>query len=68
MNLRSVTYKEKSLIAPLYEAIVIPHLEYGIQAWRTYPRKDLRYEERLKERGLTTLETRRIKGGSNRRY
>ena len=75
-----VTYKEKSLIVPLYKAIVSkPHLEYCIQAWSPYLRKDidmlekiqrratklipglrdLRYEERLKECGLTTLETRR---------
>ena len=65
---------------PLYKAIVIPHLEYCIQAWRPY-RKDrdtlervqratkiipepryLSYEERLKECGLTTPETRRFRG------
>ena len=76
---RLVTYKEKSLIVPLYKAIVRPHLEYCIQAWSPYLRKDidmlekiqrratklipglrdLRYEERLKECGLTTLERRR---------
>ena len=77
-----VTYKEKSLIIPLYKAIVRPHLEYCIQAWNPHLRKDvdmlekiqrratklipelrdLTYEERLKECGLTTLETRRIRG------
>ena len=30
---RNITYKEKSLIVPLYKAIVRPHLEYCIQAW-----------------------------------
>ena len=25
---RNITYNEKSLIVPLYQAIVIPHLEY----------------------------------------
>ena len=79
---RNITYKEKSLIVPLYKAIVRPHLEYCIQAWNPHLRKDiymlekiqrmatklipglrdLRYEERLKECGLTTLETRRLKG------
>ena len=83
---RNVTYKEKSLIVPLYKAIVRPHLEYCIQAWNPHIMKDidmpdkiqrratkripglrdLRYEERLKECGLTTLETRRLRGGSNR--
>ena len=71
---------KKSLSIPLYKAIVRPHLEYCIQAWSPYLRKDidmlekiqrratklipglgdLRYEERLKECGLTTLETRDI--------
>ena len=79
---RNITYKDKSFIVPLYKAIVRPHLEYCIQAWSPYLRKDidmlekiqrratklipglrdLRYEERLKECGLTTLETRRLRG------
>ena len=82
MNRRNITYKEKSLIVPLYEAIVRPQVEYCIQAWNPHLRKDivmldkiqrratklipglrdLRYEERLKECGLTTLETRILRG------
>ena len=78
---RNITYKEKSLNVPLYKAIVRPHLEYCIQAWIPYLRKDiympatihrratklipglrdLTYEERLKECGLTTLDTRRLR-------
>ena len=66
----------------LYKAIVRPHFEYCIQAWRPYRKKnidtlehiqrkatkiiqelrDLSYEERLTECGLTTLETRRLRG------
>ena len=75
-------YKEKDLIIPLYKTIVRPHLEYSIQAWRPYRKKDIdilervqmratkmiqklrniSYEMRLKECGLTTLETRRVRG------
>ena len=66
----------------MYKAIVRPHLEYCIQAWRPCGKKDigtlerikrratkiipeLRYvscQERLKECGLATLETRRLRG------
>ena len=79
---RNITYKGKKLIIPLYKAIVRPRLEYCIQAWRPYRKKDidtleriqrratkmipelrdLSYEERLKECGLTTLETRKLRG------
>ena len=67
---------------PPYKAIVRPLLEYCLQAWRLYRKKDidtldriqrratkkcpelryLSYEELLKECGLTTLETRRLRG------
>ena len=72
----------KKLIITLYKAVVRPHLEYCIEAWRPYRKKDIdtleriqrratkiipelrdfNYEERLKECGLTTLETRRLRG------
>ena len=38
---RNITYKEKELIIPLYKAIVRPHIEYCIQAWRPYRKKDV---------------------------
>ena len=38
--MRNVTYKEKKLIIPLFKATVRPHLEYCIQAWRPYRKKD----------------------------
>ena len=79
---RSITYKEKQLIVPLYKAIVRPHLEYCIQAWRPYRKKDIDKLERIQRRankmipelrdlsyeihllqcGLTSLETRRLRG------
>ena len=79
---RTIIYTEKQLMVPLYKTIVRPHLEYFIQAWRPYRKKDrykqkriqrratkmipewrdLSYESRLIQYGLTTLETRRLRG------
>ena len=49
---RTIMYKEKQLIVPLYKAIVRPHLEYCIQAWRLYRKKDTDKLERIKEEQL----------------
>ena len=38
---RNITCKEKSLIVPLYKAIVRPYLEYCIQAWSPCLRRDI---------------------------
>ena len=38
---RNIAHKEKSMIIPLYKTIVRPHLEYCIQAWNPYLRKDV---------------------------
>ena len=61
---RNITIKEKSLIVPLYKAIVRPHLEYCIQAWNPHPRKDI-------SRVYTTIVLTRVKynpGYFNPRY
>ena len=59
-------YKEKELIS-LYKTTIRPHLEYCIQAWRPYRKiipkpRDISYEMRLKECGLTTQENTRLRG------
>ena len=36
---RTIMYKEKQLIVPLYKTIVRPHFEYCIRAWRPYRKK-----------------------------
>ena len=38
---RNIRCEEKSLIVPLYKAIVRPHVKYCIQAWSPYIRKDI---------------------------
>ena len=46
---RNITYKDRSLIVPLYKATVRPHLEYCLQAWSPYLRKDRDMLEKNKE-------------------
>ena len=52
---RTITYKEKQLIVPLYKAIVRPHLEYCIQAWRLYRKKDIDKLERIQRRATKMI-------------
>ena len=46
---RNITHKENSLIVLLYKSIVRPHLEYCIQAWSPYLRKDIDMPEKNTE-------------------
>ena len=74
--IRTIPYKEKQLIVPLCKEILRPHLEYCIQVWRTYRKKDMDKLERIQRRAtkmipelrdirlqccLITLETRRLR-------
>ena len=79
---RTFLCKDKEIILQLYKSLVRPRIEYCVQAWRRYLKKDINvlervqkramklisglsemgYEERLKILGLTTLETRRLRG------
>ena len=54
---RNITYKDKSLIVPLYKAIVRPHLEYCIQAWSPYLRKDIDMLEKIQRRATKHIPT-----------
>ena len=38
---RTIIYKEKLVTVLLYKAIVRSRLEYCVQAWRSYRRKDI---------------------------
>ena len=79
---RTFKSRNKDIIVKLYKALVRPKLEYCVQAWRPFLRKDLdsmervqrratrmiaeckglSYEDRLKELGLISLETRQTRG------
>ena len=41
LNWRNIIHKKNKLIIPLYKAIVRPHLQYCIQVWRPYRKKDI---------------------------
>ena len=47
---RNITYKDKSLIVPLYKTIFILHLEFCTQAWSPYLRKDIDMLEKIHSR------------------
>ena len=53
---RNITYNDKSLIGPLYKAIVRPHLEYCIQAWSPYIRKDIDMLEKYRGEQLNSFQ------------
>ena len=53
---RNISYKGKSLIVPLYKAIVRPHLEYCIQAWSPYLRKDIDMLEKYRGEHLNSFQ------------
>ena len=48
-------YNEQHLITPMYKAIVRPHLEYCIQAWRPYCKKDVHTLERIERRATKMI-------------
>ena len=54
---RNIVYKEKELIIPLYKTIVRPHLEYCIQAWRPYRKKDIDILERVQRRATKMIQS-----------
>ena len=55
----TIMYKEKQLIVPLYKAIIRPHLEYCIQAWGPYRKKDIDKLERIQRRATNSRIERR---------
>ena len=52
---RNIAYKEKELIIPLYKTIVRPLLEYCIQAWKPYRKKDIDMLERVQRRATKMI-------------
>ena len=55
----NIVYKEEELIMPLHKTVVRPHLEYCIQAWRPYRKKDFdmlgRVQRRYQNAGILVM-------------
>ena len=52
---RACVCNEQKLITPMYKAIVRLHLEYCIQAWRPYRKKDIHTLEIIERRATKMI-------------
>ncbi len=52
---RAYDYRSKENIVSLYKSLVRPHLDYCVQAWRTYYQKDIDNIEKVQRRALQMI-------------
>ena len=52
---RNIKFKSKNVIIKLYKSLVRPRLEYCIQAWSPYLRKDIERMERVQRRATKLI-------------
>ena len=54
---RTITNKEIDTVIPIYKATVIPHLEYCVQAWAPYLKKDINALKKVQHRVTKMITT-----------
>ena len=52
---RTMEFKSKENILPLYLSLVRPHLEYCVQAWSPHYKKDMAKLEKVQKRALNMI-------------
>ena len=63
---RNIHFKSKGIIVKLYKSLVRPLLEYCVQAWSPYLRKDIDAMERVQKRATKLIEGYRDKSYAER--
>jgi hypothetical protein len=53
---RNIKFKDKNVIVKLYKSLVRPRLEYCVQAWSPYLKKDIDMIERVQKRATRLIE------------
>ena len=53
---RNISFKSKDVIVRLYKALVRPRLEFCVQAWCLYLRKDIAMIEKVQRRATKSIE------------
>jgi ribonuclease P/MRP protein subunit RPP40 len=54
---RSFCYLNKDVVLKFYKSLVQPHLEYCVQAWRPYFRKDIELIEGVQRRATKLIKS-----------
>jgi len=52
---KSITSKSKEIVLPLYRGLIKPHMEYAVQFWSQFLRKDIDLLEKVQHRATKMI-------------